>query len=112
MRILKLHEPQGHPYWQAGEYGVELPDGSFVRPMDYMTDNYGGYRIYWNEKGVWLQQCSSGSGYGKVDRSNCPPRLVVSSNAYDKIEFVGDKKEMSDTLKQDLRESGFHHQSV
>lgn len=106
MRILKLHHPQGHPYWQKDEYQIELPSGERINPVDYIADNYGGYRVYWNDSGVWVQICASGSGYGKVDRSNCPPKLLVSRSQYDCIEFVGVKKEMSQTLLSDLAENG------
>jgi hypothetical protein len=30
MKILKLHHPTGHPYWQADEYKIEMPDGCYV----------------------------------------------------------------------------------
>jgi len=106
MRILKLHHPTGHPYWQKDEYQIELPNGEKINPSNHIQDNYGGYRVYWDEKGIWVQICASGSGYGKVDRKHIQPKLLVSSNDYDKIEFVGNKLEMSETLKADLAENG------
>ena len=105
MRILKLHHPTGHPYWKKDEYKVELPNGEKINPENHIKDNYGGYRIYWDEKGIWVQICSKGSGYGKKDRTGMPPILLVSSIEYDKIEFVGKELIMSETLKQELAEN-------
>lgn len=105
MKILKLHHPTGHPYWQKDEYKIELPNGEMINPANHIKDNYGGYRVYWNEKGVWVQICSCGSGYGKKDRSNSLPKLLVAKNEYDKIEFVGKELKMSETLKYDILES-------
>lgn len=106
MRVVKLHHPTGHPYWQRDEYQIELPNGEKINPGNHIQDNYGGYRVFWDEKGIWVQICASGSGYGKVDRKDIAPKLLVSSSDYDKIDFVGQKLEMSDALKADLSENG------
>lgn len=103
-RVLKLHQPTGHPYWSKGEYQIELPNGEIINPSDY--NKYAGtsHRVYWNDQGVWMQLCACGSGYGKVDLNtkDYPPILLVQSSQYDKIEFVGKELVMSDRLRQDL----------
>jgi len=103
MKILKLHHPKGHPYWDKDEYNIELPDGKFIYPAKSLSDNFGGFRVYWNNKGVWVQKCASGSGYGKIDIKDEPPILLVDIKDYDKIEFVGHPLVMSDELKNDLQ---------
>lgn len=105
MRVLKLHHPTGHPYWQADEYTIELPNGQMIYPEQHLSDNLGGYRVFWNSKGVFVQQCSIGSGYGKVNRTGVPPKLLVSGDQYDAINFVGTPLEMSRNLRNDLAEN-------
>jgi hypothetical protein len=105
MRTLKLHHPTGHPYWQQDEYQIELPNGKRINPAHHIEDTYGGYRVYWNNEGVWVQICASGSGYGKKDRTGHPPKLLVERSEYDNIEFVGNAKPISETLSQDLAEN-------
>lgn len=107
MRVLTLHHPIGHPYWDKDEYQIEMPSGDRINPADCFEDNYGGYRVYWNDKGVWVQKCACGSGYGKVDRHDVNPVLLVSSSLYDKIEFAGAELTLSPKLKKSLAEVGW-----
>jgi hypothetical protein len=102
MRTLKLHHPTGHPYWKKDEYQIELPNGQRINPERHIEDNYGGYRVYWNDEGVWVQICASGSGYGKKDRTGHPPKLLVERLEYDNIEFVGEELVMSKNLIDDI----------
>jgi len=106
-KILKLHHPTGHLYWQKDEYEIELPNGKFINPLEHIKDNCGGYRVYWDNTGVWVQICASGSGYGKVDRTDIPPKLLVSSSEYDKIEFAGNPIEVSEELRNKFLANGW-----
>lgn len=106
MKTLKLHHPTGHPYWQKDEYDIELPNGEMIYPEKHIEDNYGGFRVYWDDKGVWVQICLSSSGGGKRDRQGVPPTLLVSSEDYDNIEFVGEPLTISGELSNDLAENG------
>lgn len=106
MRIVKLHEPTGHPFWQEGEYSVELPDGKMYDMSKHSRDFGHGYRIKILPTGIYYQLCYCGSGYGKKDAiDRFPPELIISSKDYDKIEYVGQPLVMSETLKQDLRDN-------
>lgn len=108
MRILKLHHHTGHPYWDKDEYKIELPSGEIVNINNFLREYTSSYRIIWNNEGIWVKDCACGSGFGKLDR-DFPPSLVVSSSEYDKIEFVGEEKVMSDELKQDLIDNGISY---
>lgn len=106
MKILKLHNPTGHPYWQADEYGIELPDGTFYDKSQHHPGFGGGHKIKVQPDGIYYQQCYSSSGGGKTEATDrFPAVLIVSKNQYDKIEYVGAKLEMSETLKNDLIEN-------
>lgn len=105
IRILKLHHPKGHPYWQQGEYKIQLPDGTLINPANHITDTHGGYRVYWDESGVWVQICAAGSGFGKVDRPHIPPILLVNKSEYDQIELVGKPLKMAESLLNEINES-------
>ncbi len=105
MRVLKLHHPTGHPYWNQGEFKVQLPNGKFLVPTDFIGEAFGGYRIYLDSQGVWIQKCASGSGYGKRDMKHVPPKLMVPVNQYDKIEYVGKELVMSATLQRDITDN-------
>lgn len=104
-RILKLHHPTGHPYWQKDEFKVELPDGQMINPYDHIRDRFGGYRLYHDKVGVWAQYCCASSGSGKYDHTGVPPVLLVNVSAYDKIEYVGQPLVMSNELTNDLSEN-------
>ncbi len=106
MRILKLHYPTGHPYWQSDEYKIELPNGEFYNTSKHQMDFGSGHRIIVKDDGIHHQLCHCGSGFGKIDAKSYPATLIVPKSDYDKIEFVGQKKEMSDDLKDDLKENG------
>lgn len=107
MRTLKLHYPTGHPYWNKDEYKIELPDGTFYDKSKHYRNFGGGHRVLINEKGIFYQQCYSGSGYGKIDLTDkFPPVLMLSKNEYDNIEFIGINKEISENLKNDLAKNG------
>lgn len=101
-RKIKLHHPTGHPYWNKEEYKIELPNGNLVNPLE--NSPYNSYRIFFNDSGIWAQMCACGSGYGKVDIKNLPPKLLVSKEKYDTILFVGKPLDMSESLKQELIE--------
>lgn len=103
-RILKLHNPTGHPYWNRDEYKVELPNGEMLQ-IDHLYYDGGGYRIYESKEGVYLQPCICGSGYGKVDWEGMPVVLIVLKREYDKIEYVGSPLVMSEELKSDLKDN-------
>jgi len=108
MRILRLHHPTGHPYWQAGEFQITMPDGEKY-PMHKHQQNFGhGYKIDVSDDGVYYILHFCGSGYGKVPCTDgrYPPIKIISSTEYDSIEYVGDELQMSDTLKNDLAENG------
>lgn len=105
-KIIKLHHPTGNPYWQADQYKVELANGEIMDLKKLMIYPQGSYRIYWDDKGIWMQQCVCGSGYGKADLTRAKPVLLVQKCDYDKIEFVGKELKMSESLKDDLLENG------
>ena len=106
MRVLKMHNPTGHPYWQKNEYRVQKPNGEFINLSNLFdrNGNHGGYEIYIENGDVFFVQCGSGSGYGKVRGKN--PIKIVARNEYDKIEYIGQQLEMSACLKNDLAENG------
>jgi hypothetical protein len=78
MRALKLHHPTGHAYWNADEYRIERPDGTFVDISHCFDHNGWGYRIKEHEDGIYLHLCACGSGYGKVEVDYKKP-LVISA---------------------------------
>lgn len=108
-RVLKLHEPTGHPYWNEGMHKVQMPEGDFVPVHLYKADDFSSsnYRIFHDEIGVWAQFYNCGSGYGR-SAAGCPV-LIVPRSSYDRIEYVGVKKEMSQTLKDNLKEAGLDY---
>lgn len=105
-RILKLHHPTGHPYWQRNKFSVELPNGDF--PDIFKFGKYKGeygeeVEVYSEPNGIYVQyfMCSSGGGktpYGEKHQ-------LVSKALYDKVEYVGTKLKISKTLKKDLLEN-------
>lgn len=109
MRVLKLIHPTGHPYWQAGEFQIIMPDGNKY-PMHEHQQNFAhGYKIEVRPDGIYyvLHFCSSGGGKVPcpVD-GRYPPLKIIASSEYDKIEYVGEQLKLSDTLKADLAENG------
>lgn len=106
MRILKLHHPTGHPYWQKNEFKVELPDGKFV-DLFLLHDSPGatGYEIYVEAGDVYFHECHCSSGGGKQRIKTLEPILVVSKNDYDILEYVGEELVMSAELLSDLKEN-------
>jgi hypothetical protein len=108
-RILKMLNPTGHPYWQAGEYNIIMPDGTKY-PMCTHNKGFGhGYKIEVRPDGIYyvLHFCSSGSGKVPCTDGRYPPERIVSSSEYDEIEYVGNELLMSDELKHDLACCGF-----
>lgn len=102
MRTVKLHESQGHPVWNAGEYIIERPDGTFVELPEI---KYGSYAIEVEPDGIYLFQCSCGSGYGKAKLSQFKSVLLVPKADYDTIEYVGEKKELTEDMIWGMNES-------
>lgn len=113
MKVLKLHHPKGHPYWAQGEYSIELPNGEFFDiyknkdkvPKEHYYGMFGQYgnfahMIVVKNNGIYWQICTSSSGGGKQPVYD--PFKIIDSSEYDKIEYVGEKLIMSETLKQDL----------
>lgn len=107
MRILKLHNPTGHPYWQANEYKVEKPNGEFVDIKSlFEQGNHGGYEIFIEDGDIYFVQCASGSGYGKQRWRE--PIKIVDKKEYDKIEYVGKELKISKELQQDMADNPFN----
>lgn len=103
MRKIKLHHPQGHPYWQRNKFVIENEDGKFFDV--WKNSKFGGcgseeYEVTVSEEGVYIQyfHCSSGSGkvaYGERF-------LAIKSEDYDEIEYVGVPLVMSKELKNEV----------
>jgi hypothetical protein len=121
MRVLKLHHPTGHPYWKAGEFKVERPDGTFVdiRSLCRYTPNES-FEVFVAHNGdIMLAECNCSSGGGKVRYYNpekpwakdyewAKPIVLVARAGYDRLEYVGAPLEMSMELKQDLIDNPFN----
>jgi len=107
-RILKLHNPTGNPYWNAGEYKIEMPNGEMYPIQKHHQDFGHGYKIEIKEDGIYYVLHFCGSGYGKVPCTDgrYPPLKIISSSEYDKIEYVGEELKISDNLKNDLMQNG------
>lgn len=107
MRVLKMVHPDGHPYWDGGEFSIIMPDGEYY-PMGNHRQNFGhGYRLEVRGDGIYYQLQYCGSGYGKTDAvDRFPIKKIISSSEYDSIEYVGTSKAMSEELKNDLQENG------
>ena len=107
MRTLKLHHPTSHPYWGKNEYGVQMPNGSFLdlTPFFDHNGNYGGYEIFVKKGDVFFVQCECGSGYGKIRLKEV--KKIVDKTEYDKIDFAGIELTIPDSLKAELAEIGF-----
>ena len=106
-RILKLHHPTGHPYWQRNHYKIEMPDGSFFSPKDFFfRHNLDHYAIEYFVKpdGIYIQlfHCSSGMGKCGIDK----PVLCIASDRYDEIIYAGKPLMSSRELAADLAENG------
>lgn len=95
MRIIKLHHPTGHPYWQRNKYKIEMPDGSFFDVSDYYED-WQEYEISVTKFGITIQpySCSSGGGKQKIGNEE----LIIGNMEYDKIEYVGEPLIISDEI--------------
>jgi hypothetical protein len=91
------------------EYKIELPDGTMIDPKDHIQDRSCGYKVYWNEAGVYAHLCHSGGGYGKLLSDNDPPVLLVKREDYDEIELVGEPLVMSDPLIKGIINHGHSH---
>lgn len=107
MRVLKLHHPTGHPYWNQGEFDVELPNGEMY-DLSRHSQNFGhGYKIDIKEDGIYYVLHFVGSGYGKIPCTDgrFPPIKIVDSSEYDKIEYVGEELVISEELRNDLIEN-------
>jgi len=103
MKIVKLHHPNGHAYWQKGEYKIELPNGQFVDLSKYSSHNLYSYEVFVDRDGIWFTDCAASSGTGKIRVDK--PILILSSAEYDKIEYVGEPLLIPETLKNDLATS-------
>ncbi len=98
-RILKLHHPTGHPYWQRNKFKIEMPNGEFFDVSKFHED-YQEYEISVTKFGLTIQRfhCSSGGGKQKVGNAE----LIVGNLEYDKIEYIGEPLEMSENLKREV----------
>lgn len=106
-KILKLHNPIGHPYWQQDEYKIEMPDGKIFDKSEFYADWGNCHRVIVEPDGIYYQQCFASSGGGKRDATErYPAKLMIPKSEYDVIEYVGDKIEMSQSLLNDLKENG------
>jgi hypothetical protein len=106
IRVLTLHHPTGHPYWNAGEFTIEMPDGSFY-PIEKHHEAFGhGYRIDVKADGIYYVLMFCGTGYGKVEGTHdrFAPIKIISKSEYDIILYSGERLIISDTLKQNLRD--------
>ncbi len=113
MRILILHHPKGHPYWQEGEFKIELPNGGIYDKRQHSAgiptyaekdpEYCSSHRIVVKEDGIYFQHCGASSGGGKQDYKQ--PFKIIDKSEYDKIEFAGTPLEMSETLLNDLAEN-------
>ncbi len=106
MKILKLHHPTGHPYWQKNKFKVELPDRTFsdiFKFSKYNGENGEEVEVYSLEAGIFVKyfMCSSGSGkcaYGIY-------HLLVDRNEYDKVEYAGEPLTISQNLINEIAEN-------
>jgi len=116
LRILKLHHPTGHPYWQADEYGIELPCGKMFNlnsVPNYKFPEYAWsyinklkgqcHRIINKPDGIYYQICGASSGGGKTNYKD--PFKIINRDLYDKVEVVGIPLIMSNELKDDISEN-------
>ncbi len=114
-RVLKLHYPDGHPYWNADEYKIELNGNEFdldkipLSELPKYAQFYCGRlsnerrRIILKDDGLYYQLCSD-SSHGKNDYEK--PFKVLDKSEYDKVEFVGVKKGMPQSIIDDLKDMG------
>lgn len=105
MRVLKLHHPTGHPYWQKNEFKVELPNETFVDLSPLYHHKSTGYEIFVEDGNVYFHECACGSGFGKVKIDRFKPILIVSKKDYDVLEYVGGKLVIGRELLADLKEN-------
>lgn len=95
MRIVTLHHPTGHPFWQQGQYRVQLPNGEFFNFQQPHLSKYfkcagfynNDYKVYVGDEGIYYQEYSSSSGCGRNPWGD--PILIVPKSDYDKIEYAG-----------------------
>ncbi len=116
-RVLKLHHPTGHAYWSAGEYGVQMPNGSFYNKRQHATDipayakddeKYTSpHKIEERPDGIYYIPCACGSGFGKVE-SKVAAIKIVDASEYDKVEYVGAPLVISPELQNDLTENAIN----
>ena len=110
MKILKLHHPTGHSYWQADEYKIEMPDGTFYNKRQYSNyipsyavddmDYCNSHRIVVKPDGIYYQRCGASSGTGKTNYKE--PFKIIDAREYDEIEYVGAPLTMSDELQNEV----------
>lgn len=96
LRVLKLHHPTGHPYWQADEFDIELPDGTF-----YNKKYCDPHRIIVEVDGIYYQRCGASSGGGKTNYKE--PFKIIDSIEYDVVHYEGTPLIMSETLVNDIK---------
>ena len=108
MRTLKLVHPNGHAYWNEGEFKIILPNG-LVYPIEKHKENFGhGYKIEVRQDGIYYILHFCGSGYGKVPCTDgrYPPLKIIDRSEYDRIEYIGEPMKMPESLLSDLAEMG------
>lgn len=107
IRILKLHHPTGHPYWDKDEYEIELPDGTFYNKKQHAADwevGTGCHFVVVKPDGIYYQQCFCSTGGGKKS-NELPPVLMVPKSQYDAIVYIGEENRMGEDLISDLKEN-------
>lgn len=106
MRTIKLHHPTGHPYWQEGEFKIEMPDGTFFNKQQF-TDEVPGWansdyceshRIILKDDGIYYQRCGASSGTGKTNYGD--PFRIIGSDQYDLVVYVGEPLVMSEKYSE------------
>lgn len=106
MRTLRLYHPKGHPYWNAGQFNIQLPDGTFYNKKQHNEDPESefcdSHKIIVKQDGIYFQKCAASSGSGKTAYGT--QFKIVDSTNYDRIEFVGDPLVMSENLLNEIAE--------
>lgn len=104
-RIIKLHHPNGHPYWQRNKFKIELESGAFINCNEhskYQGDYGEEYEISVESDGIYVQYFTCSSGLGK---SACGEKhKLLGTTDYEKIEYVGVPLVMSPGLLASISE--------
>ena len=107
MKIIKVHNPTGHPYWQKNEYKIEISDGVFLNPFEGQNDPYTrhkSYEITFLNNCAYIHFCACGSGYGKSKITNKKVFYKLKDNEV--FQFVGNPLEIPQELQNEINELG------